>query len=91
VVLDIIAAMALLLPLVYVCVYFAMRWQSQWPMGTVAYPMGDRGRDPKANREAMERDLEVGRRQVRYIWRVWPVFAAMFLVEIGLTVYNIVS
>lgn len=90
-VLDVIALLAILLPLVFLGVYCAMRWQSQWPMGTVSYPMGENARDPKASREAMERDLETGRRQVWLMWRAWPFFAVMLLFGIGLTIDNIVT
>lgn len=90
-VLDVIAAWAILLPLLWLGSYFWFRWQLQWPTGIVAYPMGDKARDRKANQEAMERDLAAGQRQIQFIRRLWPIFATMLILGIGLTIYNIAT
>lgn len=90
-VLPAVAAVAIVLPFTWLGCFFFTRWQNQYPTGMAPYPMGDKARDPKANREAVEADLAAGQRQVRVMWRLWPYFALMLLVGIGLTMYNLLA
>lgn len=87
-VLPVVADIAIMLPFIWLGSYFWMRWMLEYPTGLVPYPMGDKARDRKANREAVERDLAAGQRQVTFVWRLWPLFGAMLLLGIGLAIYN---